>query len=152
MEEKLIDCPHCGSNACYEQQVSEEVKTNFCFGCGFTTSTLMVEGSKLIADSLENSPELYKDLMFIDQDRKVWFPSTVTLPEKGMVFLDGTSKDNWQWSAVNAIEITDEEKSKYPQGQTHKMDVKNAKRFDKRDFMDALDTIGFFDIAVAEQQ
>jgi hypothetical protein len=152
MEEKLIDCPHCGSNACYEQQVSEEVKTNFCFGCGFTTSTLMEEGSKLVADSLENSPELYKDLMFIDQDKKVWFPSTVTLPEKGMVFLDGTSKDNWQWSAVNAIEITDEEKSKYPQGQTHKMDVKNAKRFDKRDFMDALDTIGFFDIAVAEQQ
>ncbi len=152
MEEKLIDCPHCGSNACYEQQISEQVATNFCFGCGFTTSTVMVEGSKLVADSLENSPELYKDLMFIDQDRKVWFPSTVTLPEKGMVFLDGTSKDTWQWSAVNAIEITDEEKSKYPQGQTHKMDVKNAKRFDKRDFMDALDTIGFFDIAVAEQQ
>jgi len=152
MEEKLIDCPHCGSNACYEQQISEQVATNFCFGCGFTTSTVMVEGSKLVSDSLENSPELYKDLMFIDQDKKVWFPSTVTLPEKGMVFLDGTSKDTWQWSAVNAIEITDEEKSKYPQGQTHKMDVKNAKRFDKRDFMDALDAIQFFDIAVAEQE
>ena len=152
MEEKLAVCPRCGGNALYVQKISEDVNTYFDFGCGFTTSTVMVEGSELVAKTLENSPELYKDLMFIDQDRKVWFPSTVTLPEKGMVFLDGTSKDTWQWSAVNAIEITEEEKSKYPQGQTHKMDVKNAKRFDKRDFMDALDAIQFFDIAVAEQE
>jgi len=152
MEEKLIDCPHCGGNACYEQQVSEEVKTNFCFGCGFTSSTVMVEGSKPVTDTLETSPELYKDLMFVDENKQVWFPATVTLPEKGMVFLDGTSKDNWQWAAVNAIEITEEEKSKYPEGQTHKMDMKNAKKFDKRDFMDALDAINFFDVLVAEQE
>ena len=152
MEEKLIDCPHCGGNACYEQVVTEEVKTNFCFGCGFTSSTVMVEGSKPVADTLETSPELYKDLMFIDENKQVWFPATVTLPEKGMVFLDGTSKDSWQWAAVNAIEITEEEKPKYPEGQTHKMDMKNAKRFDKKDFMDALDAIKFFDVLVAEQE
>ena len=152
MEEKLIDCPHCGGNACYEQQVTEEVRTNFCFGCGFTTSTVMVEGSKPVLDTLESSPELYKDLMFVDSNNQVWFPTTITIPEKGMVFLDGTSKDNWQWAAVSAIEITEEEKSKYPQGQTHKMDMRNAKKFDKKDFMDALDAIGFFDVLVAEQQ
>ena len=152
MEEKMIDCPHCGGNACYEQQVSEEVSTQFCFGCGFTTSTVMTVGSKPVLDALETSPELYKDLMFTDKDNKVWFPATVTLPEKGMVFLDGTSKENWKWSAVQAVEISEEEKEKYPQGQTHRMDTRNAKMFDQKDFMDALDAINFFDVLVAQPE
>lgn len=152
MEEKMIDCPHCGGNACYEQQVSEEVTTSFCFGCGYSTSTLMVEGGDLITKTLEASPELYKDLMFVDENKKVWFPATVTLPNKGMVFLDGTTKDNWQWAAVNSIEILEEEKAKFPKGQTTKMDMKNIKHFDKKDFMEALDVIGFFDVEVADKE
>ena len=146
MEEKMSICPHCGGNACYEQQVSEEVTTSFCFGCGYSTSTLMVEGEDLVAKTLEASPELYKDLMFTDEDKKVWFPSTVTLPKKGMVFLDGTSKDNWRWASALAVEISEEERAKFPKDQTHKMDMKNIKHFEKEDFMESLDAIGFFDI------
>lgn len=145
--ETMIVCPHCGGNACYEQQVNEEVTTHFCFGCGFTTSTLMEVNSKVTVDTLANSPELYKDIMFVDKDSKVWFPSTMTLPGKGMVFVDGTSKENWQWAAVSAIEITEEEKNNFPKDQTHKMDMKNISHFDQGDFMEALDSIGFFDVA-----
>jgi len=141
-------CPHCGGNACYEQAVSEEVTTSFCFGCGYSTSTLMIEGSELANKTLETSPELYKDVMFIDEDSKVWFPSTVTLPTKGMVFLDGTSKDNWKWAAIKAIEITEEERAKFPKDQTHKMDMKSINQFEREDFMEALDSIGFFDVEV----
>lgn len=145
--ETMIVCPHCGGNACYEQQVNEEVTTHFCFGCGFTTSTLMEVNSKVTLDTLANSPELYKDIMFVDKDNKVWFPSTMTLPGKGMVFVDGTSTENWQWAAVTAIEIAEEEKSNFPKDQTHKMDMKNIRHFDQGDFMEALDSIGFFDVA-----
>lgn len=145
--ETMIVCPHCGGNACYEQQVNEEVTTYFCFGCGFTTSTLMEVSSKVTLDTLANSPELYKDIMFVDKDSKVWFPSTMTLPGKGMVFVDGTSTENWQWAAVTAIEIAEEEKSNFPKDQTHKMDMKNIRHFDQGDFMEALDSIGFFDVA-----
>jgi hypothetical protein len=152
MEEKMIICPHCGGNACYEQAVSEEVTTHFCFGCGFSTSTLMVEGGELVNKTLEASPELYKDLMFIDENKKVWFPATLTLPAKGMVFADGTSKDTWRWAAVLSVEILEEEKSKFPKGQTTKMDMKNIKHFEKEDFMEALDSIGFFDVEVAESK
>jgi hypothetical protein len=151
MEEKLVDCPHCGGNACYEQQVNEEVSTKFCFGCGFTTSTLMAEGSKIVSDCLETSPELYKDLMFVDENKQVWFPSTITVPEKGMVFLDGASKENWKWAAVTSVEILEEEKEKFPKGQTHKMNMKEIKHFDQKDFMEALDMIGFFDVAVGNE-
>ncbi len=150
MEEKMTICPHCGGNACYEQQISEEVTTSFCFGCGYSTSTLMTELGDLVAKTLEASPELYKDLMFTDENSRVWFPSTVTLPGKGMVFLDGTTKDNWRWAAVNSIEISEEEKDKFPKGQTTKMDMRNIKHFEKEDFMEALDAISFFDVEVVE--
>ena len=139
-------CPHCGGNACYEQQVSEEVTTNFCFGCGFSTSTVMTVNSRLLTETLDTSPSLYKDLMYTDDKNQVWFPATVTLPEKGMVFLDGTSKDSWKWAAVKAVEILEEERSKFPKDQKFKMDTKNTQFFEQRDFMDALDAIGFFDI------
>ena len=146
----MIECPHCGGNACYEQQISEEVTTSFCFGCGYSTSTLMVEGGELANKTLQTSPELYKDVMFIDESKKLWFPSTVTLPTKGMVFLDGNSKDNWTWAAIKAIEITEEERTKFPKEQTHKMDMKSIIQFEREDFMEALDSIGFFDVEVAE--
>lgn len=145
-------CPHCGGNACYEQQVTEEVTTSFCFGCGYSTSTLMVEGGDLVKKTLEASPELYRDLLYTDNLGKIWLPATITLPGKGMVFLDGTSKDNWMWSAVKAIEIVEEEKANFPKGQTHKMDMRNAQMFGQRDFMDALEVIGFFDVEVAESK
>jgi hypothetical protein len=90
--------------------------------------------------------------MFVDENKQVWFPSTITLPEKGMVFLDGTSKENWKWAAVTATKILEEEKSKFPKDQTHKMNMKEIKHFEQRDFMDSLDVIGFFDIEVAESK
>jgi hypothetical protein len=112
----------------------------------------MEVNSKLLIETLETSPELFKDLMFTGADSKVWFPATVTLPNKGMVFLDGTSKENWKWAAVQSVEILAEEKEKFPEGQTTKMDMKNIQYFDQKDFMEALDRIDFFDIEVAEQE
>jgi len=144
----LVEGP-CGSNACYEQLIEDngqEVKTWLCFGSGFTTSTLMTEGSKTLTDLMETAPELHKDLLHKDKEGRIWLPATITLPAKGMVFLDGTSKEDWKWSAVKAVEIPKEDLEKYPEGQTHKMDMPNGKKFEKKDFMDALEYIGFYKI------
>lgn len=146
--DQLVEGPF-GSNACYEQkfeQDGKEVKTWLCFGSGFTTSTLMTEGSSTVNDLLETAPELYKALMHKDDKGRIWVPSTITLPAKGMVFADGTDKDNWGWSAVKALEIEESERDKFPEGQTHKMDMENVKKFQQRDFMDALDEIGFYKV------
>lgn len=147
MKDQLVECKRCGGNACYEQHIDENTTTWLCMGCGFTTSTMMLEDSKLVADLMETSPELYKDLLYKDSDNRVWAPSTITLPGKGMVFLDGNNKDNWKWAAVRAVEITDEDRKlkQYPEGQTHKMDMPNVKHFGQRDFMDALEVIGFYE-------
>ena len=112
----------------------------------------MKQGSAPVLQAIESAPELYKDIVHIDKDDQVWFPSTITLPNKGMVFVDGTSADNWKWAAVKAVEISEEEKDNFPKEQTHKMDMKNIKHFAERDFMDALSEIGFFDIEVASEE
>lgn len=148
MKDQLIECNRCGGNACYEQHIDENTITWLCMGCGFTTSTMMLEGSKLVGDLLETTPELYKDLLYQDSNNRIWAPSTITLPGKGMVFIDGNNKDNWKWKAVKAVKITDQDRKlkEYPKDQTHKMDMVNAREFDQREFMDALEVIGFYDI------
>ena len=142
--DKLTDCKLCGSNASYETKVNEELTSYFCFGCGYTTTTLMTENSEAVKDTIATSPELHKALMKVE-DGLVWFPATITLPNEGMVFADGNSKDNWNWSAVKTVPITEEEKSRFPEGQEVKMDMHNIKKYDAaRGFMDALEYIGFF--------
>lgn len=144
-KDQLVEGPF-GSNACYEQRFEhegQEIKTWLCFGSGFTTSTLMTKGSPTVTTALETSPELYKDLMHEDKKGRVWLPATITLPEKGMVFIDGTNKKDWKWAAAKAIPLQEGDK-KIAENQTHKMDMKNVEYFEQKDFMDALETIGFF--------
>ena len=149
--DKLVTGPF-GSDACYEntfEQDGQQITTWMCMGSGFTTSTLMDKDSEATRNTLETSPELYKDLMHIDENNRAWFPATITLPGKGMVFANGTTTQDWKWSAVCALELTKEEieSGKYPKEQTHKMDMANSKEFDKDSgFMDALEVIGFFAI------
>lgn len=143
--DKLVDCKRCGGNACYEQNIDENTTTWMCMGCGFTTSTLMLKDGEVVKNAIETSPELYKDIMFEDSDKRVWLPATITLPAKGMVFVDGTDKKDWKWAAVNAIPLQEGDK-KVSEDQTHKMDMKNVKHFKQKDFMDALETIGFFSV------
>ena len=147
-QDKLVQGPF-GSNACYEQlyeQEGKQIKTWLCFGSGFTTTTLMTEGSKVVTDLLETSPELYKDLLHTDEEKRVWAPATITLPEKGMVFLDGSNKDQWKWASVKSIPITSEDRKikSFPVDQTHKMDMKNIKHYEQNDFMTALENIDFY--------
>lgn len=149
--DKLVTCNRCGGDACYEQVLNaeaESVTTWMCMGCGFTSSTIFLEGSPLHKNLLETSPELYKDLLFKDSTGKLWAPSTVTIPKKGMVFADGTGTNNWSWTAVRAVKLTKEEieSGKYPEGNEWRMDMQNKKIYNQRDFMDAMDYIGFFQV------
>jgi len=144
-KDQLVEGPF-GSNACYEQSFEhegQEIKTWLCFGSGFTTSTLMTKGSPTVTSAIESSPELYKDLMHEDKSGRIWLPATLTIPEKGMVFVDGTDKKNWRWAGVKAIPLQEGDK-KISENQTHKMDMKNVKHFEQKDFMEAADYIGMF--------
>ena len=148
MKDQLVECKRCKGNACYEQNIEENLQTWLCMGCGFTTSTVMNKGGQAHTNLLETSPELYKDLLFEDDTEKIWAPATITLPNKGMVFLDGSNKEQWQWAAVKSIPITEEDRKakQFPKDQTHKMDMQNIKHFEQRDFMTALEHIDFYKV------
>jgi hypothetical protein len=148
MTDNLINCPHCGSDACYVVENSSEIKTYSCFGCGFTTNSLMKEGEEFYEQQLEVLPELYKDVMFEDENGLKWMPTTINVPTQGMVFYNGTNPSDAKWAGVQAVEVTEEEKEKYPikgkpgQYYTHRMDMSTMKPFEMREFMDALTYIG----------
>jgi len=145
--DNLINCPRCPSDACYVEEVNQDIKTYLCYGCGYMSNSLMKEGETFLEEQISILPELYKDLLFTDNEGKVWMPSTINVPDKGMVFANGTNTQNWKWAAVKAVPIKEEEKHKYPipgkSGQFYKnrMDMSTMKEFDERDFMEALSYI-----------
>ena len=110
----LKTCDRCGSDACYVQEVNEKIKNYQCYGCGFITNSLLVKDTEFFEEQMELLPNLYKELMGEDDDGKIWMPSTVNMPTKGMIFANGKSIENWKWAAVLAIPVKDEEKEKYP--------------------------------------
>tara|TARA_R110000803_G_scaffold133363_1_gene200518 strand:- start:1187 stop:1642 length:456 start_codon:yes stop_codon:yes gene_type:complete len=144
----LIICPKCESDACYKQEVNENVTNYMCYGCGFISNTLMKEGEDYWKEQQIALPELYKDLTYKDKNNQYWIPNTINQPEVGMVFLNGNKDDNWTWSGVKALVVEDNEKIKYPipgkpgKYYKHRMDMENIKHFGERGYMDALSYIG----------
>ena len=139
--DNLIICTNCSSDACYVDEVNKDIKTYFCYGCGFQSNSLMREGEDFYNQQVELLPELYKDLLSTDDDGMVWMPSTVNVADKGMVFADGTSTSDWKWVAVKAVLLTEED-NKIKEDQTHKMDMTTKVNFERNNFMDALSYIG----------
>jgi hypothetical protein len=147
--EEIINCPRSGGNLCYKVQVAPEIYNYMSISCGFWTNSFMTEGHEFYMQQMETLPELYKDLAWTDSETGlVWLPNTINIEDKGMVFANGTNISNWRWAAVKAIEIPEEDREKHPipgkpgEFMKYKMDMKNMKTFEERDYMDALSYIG----------
>jgi len=127
MTEKLIDCTRCKSNACSEIS-NGQVTIWICMGCGFTSNNTITDVNR---EQMESTlPELYKALKYKDESGKYWYPNSVMLEDKSMVFAEGTSVEDWKWSAV--------------QSKDGKADMTTKKEFLEREFMDALEYVGYF--------
>ena len=150
--DQMTICTRCGSDAAYMQEINKDVTVEFCFGCGHQTNSLMRRDSLFLEEQMETLPNLYKELLVEDEEGKIWMPSFIHDPEVGMVFADGVSKNDWQWAATISKEIPEEEREKYPipnapgKYYSKKADMENIKRFGEREFMEALEYAGFFDI------
>jgi hypothetical protein len=143
--DSLTQCNRCGGDACYTQKVTPELSTYWCYGCGFLSNDLMKEGEEYYNQQISTLPDLYLDLLYKDTEGKYWMPSTVNIPEQGMVFAQGTSALEWRWTAVKAIERTEEDKKKNPKNTSAwKMDMANQKFYNEKDYLEALDFIGVF--------
>ena len=139
--DELKECSRCGSDACYSQEVTKDITIELCYGCGFQSNSLMTKGSQFFNEQWELLPELYKALMDEEEDGKIWMPTTINVKDKGMVFANGSGRDNWVWSGVKSVEVQEEEKEKY-KGEKYRTDMATIKHFKERDFMEALSYIG----------
>ena len=127
MKELLIVCPKCSSNACSEISNDKLIVWN-CFGCGFTSNSTLTE--KNIETTEEVLPELYKALRFKSVEGLYWYPMSVILENKAMVFAEGKTIEDWKWSAIQSKE--------------DKPDMSTKKEYIESEFMDALEYIGYF--------
>jgi hypothetical protein len=75
-------------------------------------------------------------------------PNTINVEDKGMIFANGPSAQNWKWAAVKSVEIPKKEIENHPipgkpgQFMKYRMDMKNMKSFEERDYIEALSYIG----------
>ena len=157
--DKLVNSPVCDSDACYESEFQTQdgiIKTWLCMTSGYTSNTTMTLDSEALKKTLELTADLIKDLR---QDHEppgggevlAWFPTAITMPDKGMIFPEPIKgKNDWGWTVVKAIPIPEDEQHKYPDATNpgtfykNRMDMKNMKRFDKLCFMDAAEELGMF--------
>lgn len=145
--DNLTACPKCkAEEACYVTPINEFHNAYACFGCGYTSNDLMVEDEFDFEAYEETMPQLYKDLKYTDEKNRAWYPQAINLEDKGTVFANGTSKEDWQWAGIKTIELTKEEK-KSPKfkGKSYKSDSASLKGFGE-DFFEACDYIGLFEV------
>jgi hypothetical protein len=142
-KDNIIDCPLCSQKgACYATDINESKKAYLCLGCGFQTNDFLENGANEFIRMYESElPNLYKDLKQIDSVGRVWFPTVINIQDKGTVFANGKSVDEWGWSAIKNVPLNEEDKNKLIfKGKTHKSDSTSIKHFDK-DFLSALEYI-----------
>ena len=148
-----IQCPHCGVNECFEETQTlpdnEVVNSYLCVSCGYTSTSLNVEGSEMIKQYEDSTAELIKELRWVDINNKVWYPIILNFPSFGIIFPDGNNKDNWSWNAAPAIDIPADEQNKFPipghtdKFYTRRIDMKAGKNFANTEFYEACKFIGF---------
>ena len=139
--DELKICTRCNSDACYKQEVSKDISLELCYGCGFQHNSIMVKDSDFYKEQMEILPEIYKVLMDEDEEEKIWMPTSINVKDKGMVFASGQNRESWNWGAVKAILIPEEDREKY-KDEKYRADMSTIKYFKERDFMDALSYIG----------
>ena len=139
--DEIINCPKSGGDLCYKIEVTPEITNYYSLSCGFWTNSLMKVDTDFYNEQMSVLPELYKDLAWLDTETElIWLPHTINEPTLGMVYASGANKDNWQWAAVKARELNEEEQEQYKT--THKTDMTTIAYFPERDYMDALSYIG----------
>ena len=140
--DSIINCPKSGGDLCYKIEVNKDITNYLSLSCGFWSNTLMIKDSEFYKEQIATLPELHKDLAWEDPYTKlIWLPNTLNVEDKGMIFAHGPNVLEWNWAAVRAIPVLEEEKEKYNNNK-YRTDMSTIKHFTERNYLDALSYIG----------
>lgn len=139
--ERVIDCPHCkDTDSCFEE-MQTDFSSYMCFACGFMSDSRFEKDSLQTIQNEKSTPKLVTDLRYHDIERDiVWYPSVINMGQLGMIFPEGHPKD-WKWRYAKVVDIPEEEQESY-EGHKQRLDIENAKTFEKNDFMSACKEMG----------
>ena len=137
--EKVIQCTVCeDTNHCFEE-VQEDYSSFMCFKCGFMSDTRFSNDHD--KESEQNMSLLMNQIKVFDQARRIWwYPSVVNMGKLGMIFPEGSSKYQWQWKFAKVVPV--EEGDTEAEGYKEKLDIENAKAYNKTDFLSAIKEMG----------
>lgn len=141
--DKLVECKHCGSVLCYELTQGSVIFKG-CVNCGFMTNNYLTENSNLLKTQMETLPELYKDVLYTDDEGFVWMPQFYKEEGKGMVYLGGSSVEDVSWVGVLDVKIPEDQRSNFPipnksgEFYKYKTDMTTLKNFGLNGFLEAM--------------
>jgi len=138
----MVRCSHCGSLLCMES-IQGKVIIKTCLTCGFITNSYMKSGSDYVKNQTEILPEIYKELIFIDDNKMVWMPNFTNIEDKGMLFIQGADKDSYKWAVIKNLPIPLEDQHKFPipsqpgKHYKYKGDINTLKTFNPLEYIQA---------------
>ena len=152
--ERVVICPVCkDGDSCFEE-MQENFSSFMCFNCGYMSDTRYRVGSVELVDNMNASPQLVQDLQYHDESRGiVWFPCVINMGELGIIYPDESvssesrasfkakDKKNYVWKYAKVVEIPEEERANY-NNYDKRLDVDNAKVYDKFEFFNACQDMG----------
>ena len=135
MNKIVSNCPLCGERALHVlQDLNKGLDNQQCINCGYVTSTTfkLNEKPKEENDKYKTLTDEMKSWSKEANDR-VWIPTIMTLPV-GMLYPTDVD-DVMKWAFAPMIEIPEEERKNFPNGQggfyEKKIDTDNPKIYDK---------------------
>ncbi len=135
-------------NKCVIVEADENLAINsyMCIETGYTTTDNFKVDSDVILQYEKQISALMKKIKFIDKETNlIWYPAFMPVPG-AMLYCEGES-ENWQWKVARVVQITGAERIHYPvvgkEGEYHtsRLDVDNAKVYNKLDFESALNEL-----------
>ena len=145
--ETKIECPVCKSKNCFES-IDKGVTSYLCLRCGYTSNSLLKQGSDSLEKIMKTTPQLAKDLQVYDYTREIyWIPTVINMGDRGIIYPEGTT-GNWKWRYAKVVDISEELQNDYPipgtdgEYYTTMLDVENAEEFKSTEFLKACKSMG----------
>jgi len=130
MKDLIGNCFLCEEHSLHVMG-TEEAQVMQCISCGYTTTTKFT-GTKETNEEFQKLGEDMKNWA-VEKNGKIWIPSIITLPI-GMLYPLNIKKE-LKWSFAPMVEIPEEKRENFPNGQggyyERKIDIDNPKIYDK---------------------
>ena len=139
--------PITGNKCVLEEASPYDYSVSYlCMESGFTSHESLSEGSEFQKKYEKALTELMLSCKIIDENNRAWYPTFMQLPG-AMLYCEGETISSWNWKVAQIIPIIGDERLNYPivgtenEYHTSKLDVENAKTYDKNNFKDALEEL-----------